>query len=266
VQRPPHIPFRRRRPGLRSPEPVLAAFSLAELLVVMAIIALLATIGLPALRGIGRGNALKAATRQLLDDLSLARLRAINARTTVYVVFVPTNIAARLAVETDLFVRRQVSNLVTAPYSGYALVTKRTVGDQPGREFPRYVTDWRRLPDGVLIAPYKYRNARNLNDPGREYDDGFEYVSNEVLPFPLAGSYRSGFGLPCLAFNALGQLTSGRDEIVMLAEGSVFYPRDEAGRPLAPDVEIKPPNNFTNHIMRVNWLTGRAAMERREMP
>src|SRR5437660_10812287 len=69
----------------------LAAFTLIELLVVMAIIALLATIGLPALKGFGKGTGMAGAHRQLLQDLGLARVAAINGRSTGYVGFVPWN-------------------------------------------------------------------------------------------------------------------------------------------------------------------------------
>src|SRR5437764_8346420 len=110
----------------------LVAFTLIELLVVMAIIALLATIGLPALKGFGKGTGLAGAQRQLLQDLGLARLSAINGRTTVYMVSVPTNIVGRFADQTDPKILRQLTNLISGQYTAYALLSGRTVGDQPG--------------------------------------------------------------------------------------------------------------------------------------
>jgi prepilin-type N-terminal cleavage/methylation domain-containing protein len=270
-------PSRNGRPGAGG-----AAFSLIELLVVIAIIALLATIGLPALRGLGKSNRLNAASRQMVDDLALARLRAINSRTTVYVVFAPTNIVDRLLGETNNLAQRQLTNLLTAPYTTYALLTKRTVGDQPGREFPQYVTDWRRLPDGIVIPAYKFMaNPTNAFHPPQgstdrfevyEYAAGFDYLDNVEarggLPFPIAGSYdRTApyLRLPVLGFDSMGRLLSGEDEIIPLAEGSIFFKPDRNGRLSVPDLEIKPPKNWTNNFIRVNWLTGRAVLERRAL-
>jgi len=61
---------------------------------------------------------------------------------------------------------------------------------------------------------------------------------------------------------------SGVDEIISLARGSVFYARDQNNHYISqpPDVSISPPNNFTNSHIRVNWLTGRAVVERVALP
>src|SRR5437867_1391952 len=63
--------------------------TIIELLVVLAIIGLLSVLSLPMMKGIGRSNVMASATRQLMDDLALARHKAMVGRTTVHVIFVP---------------------------------------------------------------------------------------------------------------------------------------------------------------------------------
>lgn len=228
-----------------------AAFSLAELLVVIGIIGVLAAIGIPALRGLGESNSIDAATRQIVDDLGYARLRAINDRSTVYMLFVPPN------------VHLQATNLAPYRYSGYTLMARRTVGDQPGRQTPRQLIPWRTLPDKTFFAVGKFLDAGNPVTTN-VLDQSFAWTNN--FPITITNRIYPAMGMYYIAFNPQGQVVrydglgrqvTGRDEYIPLVKGSIFHPANGAGQYSGvPDVVDVPKGN--RRYIRINWLTGRA--------
>ena len=240
------------------------------MLVVISILGILAALTVPAFKSLGKSDAMLSATRQMLDDVGRARQLALSQRTTVYMVFVPTNFWGNSLVQTNI---PAATNLADKQLTGYTFVTLRTVGDQPGHDNPRYLANWQTLPDGTFIAQQKFllpsaalyftAPAYNPNIPIY----GFETNS---IPFPTWNSVK--VPLPCVAFNYLGQLTfdgqtlANRDEYIPLARGSVSPAIDPATRALqlnSPDVVERPPGNSTNiyNLIHIDRLTGRARLE-----
>lgn len=269
-----------------------SGFTLLELLMVIAIIAVLASLGIPAVTALTKSNKAGNAIRQLSDDLAIARNRAIADRTTVYMVFVPTNFTDVILTQTgipvrDVHYRRDVKTLeklLDARYTSYALFSWRAVGDQPGFPNPRYLTSWRTLPEGTFIAPGEFQDYaasgptapaawRNTLTP---YGRPLPYAK---FPFPSENS-GNAVPLPYVAFNYLGQLVQPMyldwdmntqlDQSISVADGSILYPRDPATGQLTdapPDITEVPPGASTNIFNRVfiDWLTGKASIERPEI-
>ena len=272
--------------------PRQSAFTLVEMLVVISIIGILTAIALPTVKTMRGSDSTLATTRQLLDDCTRARQFAISQRTTVYMVFCPANFWNDLPAYNrlnDVRIPNEVSKaqkLYEKQLSAYTFVTLRSVGDQPGKSTVHYLTTWRSLPEGALIPAFKF-NARNtfttIYDPprpsaitDRTFDvKGFDRTT--AVPFPsqdaavIGGPY---VALPYIAFNHLGQLTrdgvnaSQEDEFIPLAKGSVDYSRDANKNVVqaAPTLTESPAGSSSNTFMlvHIDWLTGRARLEKQE--
>ena len=247
-----------------------SAFTLIEMLVVLAILGLLAALLVPALKNFGHADAMTAATRQMLDDVGRTRQLAISQHTTVYMVFVPANFwnNGLSAAEKML---PATTNLCDKQLTGYTFVSLRTVGDQPGQGKPHYIAPWQNLPDGTFIAQQKFIPPTDPPFNIANYTI-YGFAETDIIPFPTETNSTPPINLPYIAFNYLGQLTTnGVDavtshEYIPLARGSVSPAIDPATKAYQlgqPDISEVPPDNSvsTYNIIDIEPLTGRTTLQ-----
>jgi prepilin-type N-terminal cleavage/methylation domain-containing protein len=260
-------PLRRRRSASRANA---SGFTILELMLVIAIIGAMMALALPHLVGFGKSNSMNAATRQLLDDCALARQRALVNRAEVYMVFVPP---PAYWTSNNTVPSKQFTNIASQSYTAYALISGRTVGDQPGRSYPHYVVDWKTLPQGVYIAPFEFTNTaptfigttNTLTSATNEYSIS-PFVQSSALPtaafLPFPSTYNgANYSLPCICFSPRGQLLTSTNQYIVLASGSVFSPPGT----FPPNLQVieTPSGNSTNvpNIIAIDALTARAQLQ-----
>ncbi len=255
------------------------AFTLIEMLVVLTIIALLAALALPHLRGGSESVAIKAATQQLAHDLAFARQKAIAQRSTVAVVFLSGDVLDinKLNYNLPIYDAAEKTNILRLQggvYTHYAIYAFRRVGEQPGQYSSGYLTEWKSLPEKTFFGT-------------NQFDSGFRDVFNRAEPspvyqinsFPFPFSRSARMDLPYIAFDLEGRClrvtsavtgsgTTSADVELEIARGAVFFARDAAGAVDQNSLQIQeiPPFNSTNNLVRVNALTGRAERFLPEVP
>jgi hypothetical protein len=254
--------------------------------VVIAIVGLIAGIAMPVI-GKFKPNYTAAAVSQLVSDIGRARQLAISQHTTVYMVFVPPAFYGDSAFSTFkskfLALPSLSTNLFDKQMIGYNFVSLHSLGDQPGRPTVRYLSSWKTLPEGAYIPLQKFA----LFDPNKApvltiYTNNslaysiYGFNQTDQVPFPTEDApiynikKQPYVRLPYIAFDYQGRLTTGRDEIIPLAKGSVAFSHDPVTKlavEAPPFLLEQPPGSVTNtfNLVYIDWLTGRARAIQQEV-
>lgn len=123
-------------------------FTLVELLAVLALIALMVTLTVAALSGLGRATALTTAGAKVAGAISLARQNAMG-RNVLTALIIPTDTSRE-----DCY----------RAYTIYELPARED-GSLAGSADWRQLTKWETLPKGVIISPHAGTQLTSSSDP-----------------------------------------------------------------------------------------------------
>lgn len=121
-------------PDQRLPERVRSGFTLVEVLVVLAIVAVLLGLGLPSYMDYGSKQRVRAAARMLASDLQAARQEALKRRITVAVNFSPADNACERAGAASYTITQTGARIKRAclpPNVEWVSLPQRTLSFQP---------------------------------------------------------------------------------------------------------------------------------------
>jgi prepilin-type N-terminal cleavage/methylation domain-containing protein len=211
-------------PGRRS-----KSFTLLELLIVMAIIAIVLAALVPAVTSLSKSSARRGARDILLGGIEQARAEAIKSGQATYIVF-PT------------FTSGTQSTLDRYNYRSYAIFEDNPIPANPGNV--KQLTDWKSLPVGVALRAAGIAALSNLADPATLTPA----VSFSFTPDASAAPFR------CVKFNSNGQIQTPAANVFL----AVFEGYINNGSELATGPKGVNGDPYATEYLMVSQFTGRA--------